>query len=148
MKRVERVGGSEPLGPGERQERARQARKAWIIGGTFAAGLVAGLWIGFEEADTLFSGSDGWPPALSMFVCVSYLVAVIFGGLALARQTDEFELQRQYKAVAVAALVYVLAYPVWFTLWMGGLVAEPMHGVLFIAFWLSLAGAFLFYRFR
>ena len=148
MRQAERAGGSESLGPGEQQERARRTRKTWIIGSTFVAGLVAGFWIGFEEADTLFSGSDGWPPALSIFASVSYLVAAIFGGLALARQTDEFELQRQYKAVAVAALVYVLAYPVWFALWMGGLVPEPMHGVLFIAFWLSLAGAFLFYRFR
>ena len=150
MIKAERDGVSEPIGAGEQQERARRTRKAWILGGTFALGLLGGFWVGFWEADNLFtgSGSDGWPPSLAIALAVCYVVSVVFGGIALARQTDEFELQRQHKAVAAAALVYALAYPVWFVLWMGGLVVEPMHGVLFIAFWLSLFVAFLFYRFR
>ena len=150
MIKVARDGASEPIGAGEQQERARRTRKAWILGGTFVLGLLGGFWVGFEEADNIFTGSDsdGWPPALAVALAVSYVVSVLFGGLALARQTDEFELQRQYKAVAAAALVYALAYPVWFVLWMGGLAPEPMHGVLFITFWLSLLAAFLFYRCR
>jgi hypothetical protein len=148
MRQAGKSGGSEPLGAGESQERRRRTRKAWIIGSAFAIGLVAGLLVGFQEGEDLFLHSDGWPPALAVGIALSYLVVVIIGGIALGRQTDEVELQRQYKAVAVAALVYVLAYPIWFSLWMGGLVPEPMHAVLFIAFWASLAAAFLFYRFR
>jgi hypothetical protein len=33
-------------------------------------------------------------------------------------------------------------------LWKGGHVPEPHHGALFMAFWLCLAGASAWYRFR
>ncbi len=150
MMRMGRHGVSEAAGTGEQQERARRTRKAWILGGAFATGLVAGVLVGFQEGENIFVGSDadGWPPALAIGLALSYLLVVMLGGLALSRQTDEFELQRQYKAVSAAAFVYAMAYPVWFVLWMGQLVPEPMHGALFILFWLSLLGAFLFYRFR
>jgi cytochrome bd-type quinol oxidase subunit 2 len=141
---------SDAAGTGEQHEQARRTRKAWILGGAFATGLVAGILVGIQEGENIFVGSDadGWPPALAIGLVLSYLVVVVLGGLALARQTDEFELQRQYKAVSAAAFVYAIAYPVWFTLWMGQLAPEPMHGALFILFWLSLLAAFLFYRFR
>ena len=148
MMQARRSGVSEPHDFGEQQDRARRMRKAWVIGGAFAAGLGAGLAAGLQDGHEMFSPGAGWPPAMAIGIALSYVVAVIGGGWALARHTDEFELQRQYKAVAVAALVYMLVYPVWFALWMGGLVGEPMHAILFGAFWLSLAAASLFYRFR
>ena len=150
MMAMGRRGVSEPAGAGEQQERARRRRKSWITGITFGAGVVSGMLIGFQEGEKLFVGSDadGWPPALAIGLVLVYVTVVLVGGFALSRQTDEFELQRQYKAVAAAALVYVMVYPVWFVLWMADLVVEPMHGALFILFWLSLAAAFLFYRFR
>jgi len=148
MMQALRSGVSERDGFGEQQDRARRRRKAWVIGGAFAAGLGAGLAAGFQHGGELFAPGDGWPPTLAIGIALSYVIAVIGGGLALARQTDEFELQRQYKAVALAAMVYMLVYPVWFALWMGGLVGEPMHAILFGLFWLSLAAASIFYRFR
>ena len=150
MMRMGRGGVSEPSGAGEAQEQARRTRKTWIIGGTFVTGLVAGILVGFNEGEALFVGSDAndWPPALAVGLALSYVLVVAVGGVALARQTDEFEQQRQYKAIAAAAFVYAMVYPLWFVLWMGQLVPEPMHGALFILFWLSLAAAFLFYRFR
>ena len=141
---------SEPSGAGEQQERARRLRKTWIIGGALATGFAAGVFVGFNEGESLFagSGSNDWPPALAVGLALAYVLVVAVGGVALARQTDEFELERQYKAIAAAAFVYAMAYPIWLVLWMGRLVPEPMHGALFILFWLSLAAAFLFYRFR
>src|SRR5690606_2597209 len=134
--------------PGERLERSRRIRKGTIIGLAFAVGLIVGVMVGYREADDLFDLSDGWPPAMAIGIACAYLFAVVGGGLALSKQTDEVELQDQYKATAVGAFVYVLSYPIWFALWMGGHVPEPMHGALFAAFWLSLVGASLFYRFR
>ena len=148
MTQGQKAGGSEPLGPGEQQEKARRTRKAWIIGGATVVGMIAGVATGYRDAGHFFDASNPWPPALAVGLAISYLVVVIAGGIALARHTDEFELQRQYRIVAAAALVYALIYPVWFVLWMGGLVPEPMHAVLFLTFWLSMFGAFLFYRFR
>ncbi len=139
---------SDVRGHGEAIERTRRRRKYTIIGGAAAVGMTVGFMIGYTEAENFFQDMSGWPPAMAIGIALSYLAAVIGGGVALARHTDEVELQTQYKAVAVAAMVYILIYPTWFALWMGGLVPEPMHSALFIAFWLSLAGASLFYQFR
>ena len=135
---------------GEARERARRSRRTIIFGGVFAVGIVTGFLIGVNEADNLFSGagSEGWSPAMAIGIAISFLASVIGGGIALARQTDEVERLAQYRAVAAAALAYMLAYPVWFALWMGNLAPEPMHAVLFGLFWFVTMAAFLFYRFR
>ena len=147
MKRMGRGGVSD----GERLEQARRGRKTLITGAIAGVGMITGFAIGYYEADHgsgMFSSAQGWPPAMAMAITVSYLAAIVIGGVLLARQTDEFERMGQYKAVAVAALAYVIVYPVWFVLWMGDLVREPMHAILFLVFWVSLALASLFYRFR
>lgn len=135
-------------GEGEQLEQARNRRKVLILAALMGLGGLIGFAGGVSGGKAPFADPDGWPPAMAIGIALAYVVAAVGGGLMLARQTDEVQLQAQYKAVAVAALVYVLLYPVWFCLWMGGLTPEPMHGVLFAAFWLSLAGASLFYRVR
>jgi len=135
--------------PGERAERQRRARKAWTIGAVAAVGMAAGFAMGWRDADNLFSGtSEGWPPAMAIAIAASYLLAIVVGGIVLARQTDEVELMGQYKAIAAGGLAYVVVYPLWFVLWMGNLAPEPMHAALFALFWLTLVAAFLFYRYR
>jgi hypothetical protein len=133
---------------GEQLEQARRRRKAVIIGGLVVIGFAGGFITGFTEAKSLFSGERSWPPGLSIGLACAYLAAVIGGGMAISRQTDEFEQQTQYKAVAVAALAYLLVYPPWFLLWMADLAREPIHWVLFLIFWVALALASIFYRFR
>ena len=149
MSRVGRNGASEPLGTGEQLDRQRLRRKRIIIGGVIVVGFFSGFIVGFTEAENLLTGAGSpWPAPLSIGLAVSYLAAIFGGGIALSRHTDEFELQAQYKAVAAAAAGYMIIYPPWFVLWMADLVREPMHGVLFLVFWVSLALASLFYRFR
>ena len=133
---------------GQRLEFARRRRKWVILGGLIVVGFAGGFISGFTQADNLFTGATAWPPALSIGLALAYLGAVIGGGIAIGRQSDEFELQTQYKAVAVAAAAYLLVYPPWFLLWMANLVREPIHCVLFLIFWGVLALASLFYRFR
>ena len=134
---------------GERLERAQRNRKSAIFAGLMLVGGVIGFMVGMLDGDAMLSSSsEGWPPAVSIGIAVSYLASVIGGGIALSRQIDEVERLGQYQAVAAAALTYVLVYPVWFVLWMGNLVREPMHGVLFGLFWITLFIAFLYYRFR
>jgi hypothetical protein len=144
-----KAGVSDRPDDGERIERALRNRKAVIFGGVFVVGLVSGVLVGMREAENLLRGaSEGWPPAMAIGLSLAYLAAVIGGGIALARQTDEVERLGQYKAAAVGAMAYMLAYPVWFALWMGNLAPEPMHAALFGLFWVTLLIAFLFYRFR
>ena len=135
-------------GTGERLERARNSRKMLILAGLMGVGGLIGLAIAIGGGEALLRTPGGWPPAVAIGIALVFVVATVGGGLALARQTDEVALQGQYKAVSFAAAGYALLYPVWYFLWMGGLVPEPMHGALFAIFWLSLAGASLYYRVR
>src|SRR5687767_14340644 len=97
------IGGSDRPG-GETAERARRNRKLQIIGGVFVVGMIVGFLVGYREAEAgaLFDRSQPWPPAMAIGIVFSYLAAVIGGGIALSRQTDEYELMGQYKAVAIA----------------------------------------------
>jgi hypothetical protein len=148
MANLRRAGVSEPVSEGERLERARANRKLVLFGALFGAGLMTGFMAGYRDGAFPLGRGDPWPAAMALGILALYLVAVIGGGIVAARHQDEFELQNQYKAVAVGAFVYVIVYPAWFILWMGALAPEPMHVVIYALFILSALAASLFYRFR
>ncbi|HEX8127117.1 MAG TPA: hypothetical protein VF548_16195 [Allosphingosinicella sp.] len=140
---------SAPRGEGERRDSARR-RKRWVIIVALAAtGFVPGLYLGYNDAAALVESRSGtWPPALVVGLSLLYLIAVVGGGLLLRGLTDEVERQHSYKAASFAGMALMLVYPIWFLLWRGGFVPEPIHWVLFVIFWISLALASLWYRFR
>ncbi len=136
-------------GEGERHEAARRRKRWMIVAALAASGFVPGLYLGYNDGAALAESRPSvWPPALSLGLVGLYLAAVIGGGLLLRGVTDEVERQNAYKAASFAGMALMLVYPVWFVLWRGGFVAEPIHWMLFLLFWLSLALASLYYRFR
>ena len=136
-------------GPGEARERARLRRRLAIIGTVVVAGFFSGVYVGYGEAGAIFHGGDGpWSPVVSLVLAGVYLAAIVIGGVALQADMDELDRDTSYKATAVAGAVYITLYPLWFLLWKGGFVREPIHWLVFIAFWASLAAAHLWYRFR
>ena len=135
-------------GAGERAELMRRRKRYAVIAVLFAAGLGTGFYVGQSDPQSLFNREASWDPMISLLFTGIFLVAIIGGSIALHGNTDEVQRQAQYKAIALAGAVYMLLYPSWFMLWKGGHVAEPQHGILFVTFWLSLAGASLWYRFR
>ncbi len=137
-----------PLGEGESRERAARRARYGIKGALFVTGLAVGLYIGRIAMGGEFDFAAPWPPAAALGVAAIYLFALIAASLFISRRMDELERSRAYRAAAVAGNVYLLVYPTWFALWKGGFVAEPIHWALFILFWLSLALATLWYRFR
>ena len=140
---------SAPRGEGERHEAERRRRRWMIVSALAVAGFIPGLYLGYNDGAALAeSRSPVWPPALSLGLACLYLVAVIGGGLVLSKVTDEVERLNGYKAASFAGMALMVVYPVWFLLWRGGFVAEPVHWMLFLLFWLSLALASLYYRFR
>ncbi len=139
---------TEARGTGEQLERARRRRKQIIIGGIFIVGFIGGIITGFTQVESLLEGTGTWPAPLSIGLACAYLAAVVGGGIAMSRQSDEFEIQARYKSASLAAGTYAIVYPPWFLLWMADLVREPMHGVLFILFWVALAVSSIFYSFR
>lgn len=143
------VRGSAPRGEGERYDAARRRKRWMIVAALAVAGFVPGLYLGYNDGAALAESRTAvWPPAISFGLVGLYLAAVIGGGLLLRSVTDEVERQNAYKAASFAGMALMLVYPVWFVLWRGGFVPEPIHWVLFLLFWLSLALASLYYRFR
>ena len=132
---------------GEAAERATRRRRLMILSGPFAAGLMLGGYVGFREFDIL-SGNADWPPAVAIGLAAAFLLSVLGASLLLNRQMDEVERLNSYRASSIAGTFYFIAYPVWFLLWKGGLVPEPMHGALFLGFWAILIAAYLYYRYR
>ena len=137
------------LGIGEARERARFRKRNLVIGAIFAAGLFSGFYVGQAESARIWEGGAGaWSPIVSLVIACVYLIAVIGGSLALQGSLDELERRNAYEATSVASAVFITLYPLWFVLWKGGFVVEPIHWVVFSAFWLTLAAAQLWYRFR
>lgn len=137
----------EGRGAGEAREAAMRRTRRLTLGALFVAGLVTGFYIGHNEADALDGGSF-WSPTVSLALAALYVVAMVGGTLVLNRVMDEHERFRSYKAASLAGAIYVTVYPLWFLLWKGGFVPEPIHWVLFILFWLGLAVGQIWYRFR
>jgi len=143
----ETVGGSEAVG-GEALERARQRRKRGVLGALFMVGAIGGAIVGAREADRLFDLAQPWPPLLCLALAIGFLIAVAAGSVVLSREMDEVERLAKLKATRAGATVYLVGYPIWFLLWKGGFVPEPMHVALFAATIIALILASLFYRFR
>lgn len=140
---------SVPRGEGERRDSARRRTRLAIIAALAVAGFIPGLYLGYNDGAAFFENRPSvWSPTFSVGLAVLYLVAVLGGGLLLRSVTDEVERQNGYKAASFAGMALMVVYPVWYLLWRGGFVAEPAHWMLFLIFWLSLALASLFYRFR
>jgi hypothetical protein len=135
-------------GAGERADMVRRRKRYAVLTVLFAAGLFSGYYVGHTDAASLFNRETSWAPNVSLLLTAVYVIAIIGGSVALHGSTDEVQRQAQYKAVAAAGALYMLLYPSWFMLWKGAHVPEPHHGILFLVFWLSLAGASLWYRFR
>lgn len=136
-------------GEGERRDSARR-RKRWLILAAVAVlGMIPAFYMGFQDGAAMArSRPSVWSPMLAAVLAGLYLVVMIGGGLLMRSVTDELERQRGYMAASFAGLTLMIVYPIWFLLWRGGFVPEPIHWVLFVLFWLSLALATLFYRFR
>lgn len=135
-------------GEGELAE-GRMRRRAMTIKGTlFVIGLFAGGYVGYALAESDFDLGARWPTGISIALALVYVVSISAGSLLLHGKIDELERDRSYKAAAVAGSGYLLLYPVWFVLWKGGILVEPIHWLLFVGFWLLLLGAALYYRLR
>ena len=137
-------------GAGEAEEKRKRRFKIAIVGTLFTLGMVSGIFLGtsakgFEE---LLGPNPVLPPAVAIGLCIAFAVAVAVGAVLMKKNMDEHERLNRYKAASLAGTAYLSTYMVWFFLWKGGLVPEPMHVVLFLVFLVSMFAGMAIYRFR
>ena len=136
------------IGEGERVERSRRKRKYATIAVLFVIGMVTGGLGAHFLGERDFDMAQPWPPAAALSLAILYVIAMIGGTLIVERTIDEVDRDVGYRAWTLAGTAYAMAYPLWFLLWKGSFVPEPSHWMLFIGFWVVLALASLYYRFR
>jgi hypothetical protein len=141
--------GDFPPGEGERREAARRRKRLILFSVLFVSGLVSGFYVGFREAGTIFHGEDGlWSPALALGMIALFILAIAGGSWVLNGVMDELERARTYKAASLGGTLFMLGYPIWFFLWKGGFVREPIHWVMYVFFVFALLGAMAWYKAR
>ena len=137
-------------GAGEAEEKRKRRFKIAVFGTLFAFGLVSGFFIGHsaEGYEELFGPNPVMPPAVAIGLCIAFALAIAVGALLMKKNMDELERLNRYKAASLAGTSYLCTYIVWFFLWKGGVVPEPMHVVLFLVFLVSMFAGMAIYRFR
>lgn len=121
---------SDDRGEGERAEKAR-SRRFWTI--LIVLMLAGGVIGGLQSAVTGGDLSRDLPAVWAVVLAAIYLVAVGAGSWYFFRSIDEVEMYENLLAYTVGAYFYATVYPLWYFLWKGGLVIEPVHEGLFLA---------------
>lgn len=82
-------------------------------------------------------------PALAIGLAAGFLATLLIVGWLGRGVLDEHEVASCAFGQAAACGIVVVAYPVWFLLWKGGLAQEPSHVMLFaillLASWIGYA---------
>ena len=133
---------------GEARLKRRNLRKAILFGSLFVVGMALGAGVSLAEDVMDFTFDGPWPREIALATLVVFLLAISVGAWFQHRQMDEHERAISNKAAAVAAMVILVGYPVWFLLWKAGFVPEPTHLAIFVSGYLALYAAYAFYRFR
>jgi hypothetical protein len=138
-------------GSGERIERRNRVYKVAVIAVLFGFGMLVGMYMahsGGGGLDALLGPEQIMPAWVAIAISTMFFVAIIAGAVVLQGHTDEHDRLNKYKAASLAGTAYLTTYMVWFFLWKGGLLPEPMHIVLFLVFLVTMFSGIAFYRFR
>jgi flagellar biosynthesis protein FliQ len=137
------------LGEGECREAAIRRKRLLVMGAVVACGLGTGFYVGIRQAGVDFHGEAGfWSPAVALGLIALFVVAIAGGTWMMTGVMDELERACTYKAASIGATLFMLAYPIWFFLWKGGFVREPIHWVMYAFFVFAMLGALAWYRIR
>ncbi|MDQ3140195.1 MAG: hypothetical protein M3Q15_05665 [Pseudomonadota bacterium] len=133
---------------GTKAERSR-SRKWWTVmalvaASGFAAGAIDGT-VSTTDGGFMQGALPGW---LAIAIAISYLVSIVVGTIAYKRYSDELDIQANIWGSAVGASALLLTYPVWWILWRGQLVGEPVHETLFLLMFGSALLGYLWKKYR
>ena len=126
-------------------EMERQLRRrywALMIGG-FAVALVIGL------AGRASRGPEGTlAPMLAIALVAGVVLLVVGGNWVYYRSVDELEWANNLAGCFWGFNAFMLGYPAWHILWMGGLLAKPDMTALYVGAASVALAAYLWKRFR
>ncbi|MEG3181922.1 hypothetical protein [Sphingomonas sp. LT1P40] len=123
------------------EARKRRNRLHLIIALLMGVGGVIGFMSAMlETKDGAFL--EGIPAEWAIAASVMLVVAIGFGGWRYNLATDELDRRDSYWASAMALNVYLIAYPVWYLWWRGGLMSEPSHQTMFVITFLAMAASY------
>jgi hypothetical protein len=148
MAKLKSSGVSEPLGPGEKLERDRNQRRAFVLSVVMVAGGVTALLVTLAapKGAGVFQGE--LPVWAAVAAAATWLLAVVGGSLWYKRHADEIDLAEQMWGMASACATIVILYPVWHLLWRARLVPAPDANVVFLALYVVMTCAYLWRKFR
>jgi len=132
-------------GPGSGEQAERRGRQRFVrvfvlcALGAFVVGVLGRLG---RQPD--YSLTRETAIALALFVPILFAV----GTWRLLAASDERELRHNIGAAVVGSCFYGLVYPSWLFLWMGRLVPEPNHYVLFAATGIAAFAGYLWPKLR
>ena len=133
---------------GEKRLKARSRRWWQILAIAGSAGLIPGFLLGYSTEGDLYSLTTVWPAWIAILLAVTFVISVTLSSWLLYRQVDEHQQQNYGKAAVLAAGVVIILYPAWFMLWMGAILPEPSHWVIFLTLYITYAAGMLYYRYR
>ncbi len=132
-------------GRGELAERARHRRFWTTMGALMLVGGVVGAILSIATKGDL---SADLPTAWAVVAALVYGVGVTAGSWHLFRTVDEVEIRDNLVAGAIGVYFYSLVYPVWYFLWKGGLLGEPIQEVVFLGTMAVMMLAYLWKKVR
>jgi hypothetical protein len=148
MANQKKAGVSEALGPGEKMERAKNQRRAFVLCVLMAAGGACGLALAIAEPKGGGMLQGVIPAWAAVALAAAWLISVLGGSLWYKKHADEIDLAAQIWGQAVGGAAIVLLYPVWYLLWRAQLVPAPDANVVFVALYVVMVGAYLWKKFR
>jgi hypothetical protein len=148
MAKLKSSGVSEPLGPGEKMERDRNQRRAFVLGVVMVAGGVTALLVTLASPKGAGVFQGELPVWAAVAAAATWLLAVVGGSLWYKRHADEIDLVEQMWGMASACATIVILYPVWHLLWRARLVPAPDANVVFLALYVVMTCAYLWRKFR
>jgi hypothetical protein len=136
---------TELKGAGERAEHAR-SRTFWTVLAVCGAlgGIVGGAMVIGTGNRIGGDMTAGWAIAAALL----YGVGVVAASWYFFRIIDEVELRDNLIAATVAVYFYTIVYPVWYLLWKGGLIVEPIHEAIFFATLIAMTIAYFWKKLR
>lgn len=133
-------------GPGVARLRARQRQRRWIVIGALV--LIVGDLLLMWSSGSLPRDFSHIPPEMAIGGAVGVLVGAAISYRFLCRMKDEHDVRARRLAAQAGFMSYLIGYPVWGLLAIGGVLPAVNQLILFAAVVTIYLATFLWWKYR